>query len=331
MQLTEELFMNSRQSGSVRKLVRLGGIGILSAVAFAQTTPVVLDIAIENAVQYVADVTDPSKLALSASATTAASTRAFTDTIFVGDIVSINGKPAKGMWTSRQYKMGFSPSPAAGLAISDATQGTIAECKWEIQNANGQFIGRLMDGGLFPHAVSGGTGAFIGAKGEMGTGTPPVVKAVRIASMTEDPASRRTLGGGNVRVLMRLIPYTHPEVVNTPNGPAVTHADGKPVTAANPAQAGETLTLYAWDLGPTTPAVDFGQPFPQGSAYAVNAPVEVLVNGQSAEVLGAVGYAGAVDGYQVNFRFPAGIAAGTASLNLTAAWVPGSAVTIATK
>ena len=323
--------MNSQRSSISPALLRIGALFALGAAALAQTTPIVLDIEIENAVQYVADVTDPSKLALSTSATTPASTRAFTDTINVGDIVSINGKPAKGMWTSRMYKMGFNPSPAAGLAISDATQGTIAECKWEIQNANGQFIGRLMDGGLFPHAVSGGTGAFIGAKGEMGTGTPPVVKAVRVASMTEDPAARRTLGGGNVRVLMRLIPYTHPEVINTPNGPAVTHADGKLVTPTNPAQAGETLSLYAWDLGPTTPAVDFGQPFPQGSAYSANAPVEVLVNGQSSEVLGAVGYAGAVDGYQVNFRFPAGIPAGTANLQVTAAWIPGSSVSIATK
>jgi hypothetical protein len=38
-----------------------------------------------------------------------------------------------------------------------------------------------------------------------------------------------------------------------------------------------------------------------------------------------------VDGYQVDFRLPAGIPAGTASLQLTAAWIPGAAVAITTK
>src|SRR5690242_4293063 len=33
-------------------------------------------------------------------------------------------------------------------------------------------------------------------------------------------------------------------------------------------------------------------------------PVEVTVNGKSAEVLAAVGYPGAIGGYQVNFRVP---------------------------
>jgi hypothetical protein len=144
--------------------IRLGVTFLFGAVAFGQTVPVVLDIDVENAVRYINDVSDPSKLAVNAAATAAASTRAFTDTIYIGDIVAINGKPAKGLWTSRQYTMGFSPSPAPGSAIADVTQGTIAECKYEIMNASGAFVGRLMDGGLAPHAVSGGTGAFIGAK-----------------------------------------------------------------------------------------------------------------------------------------------------------------------
>ncbi len=109
------------------------------------------------------------------------------------------------------------------------------------------------------------------------------------------------------------------------------HSDGKLVSNANPAQAGEILTLYATGLGPTTPLVDLGQPFPQGSAYPANAPVEVLVNGESAEVLYAGGFAGAVDAYQVNFRMPAAPGSGTAGLQLTAAWIPGSEFRVAVK
>lgn len=37
-------------------------------------------------------------------------------------------------------------------------------------------------------------------------------------------------------------------------------------------------------------------------AAVVNSPLDVTVNGKSADVLAAVGYPGAVDSYQVNFR-----------------------------
>jgi uncharacterized protein (TIGR03437 family) len=313
------------------RLTRLGVLSVFGAALSAQTIPVVLDVEVENAVRYMADVTDPAKLAINTTATAPVATRAFTDSIFIGDIVSVNGRPAKGLWTSRQYAVGFSPAPAAGSAIADVYQGAIAECKYEILNAAGQVIGRMMDGGLFPHAISGGTGSFIGAKGEQATTAARVVKAVRVASMAEDPANRRVNGGGNVRILLRFIPATRPEVVATANGPAVIHSDGKLVSAANPAQAGEMLTLYATGLGPTTPAVDFGQPFPANTAYAANAPVEVLINGQPSEVTYAGGYGGAIDGYQVNFRLPAGLSPGAAVLQLTAAWIPGAETRISVK
>lgn len=304
---------------------------LLSTGAFAQTVPVVLDVDIENAVRYVGDITDASRLASSTSPIPAASTKAFTDTIFIGDIVAVNGKPAKGLWTSRQYTMGFSPNPAPGSAVADVTQAAIAECRYEILNASGALIGRLMDGGLAPHAISGGTGAFLGAKGEQVSATPHVVKPVRIASMAEDPASRRINGGGNVRILLRLLPNSRPEIIITANGPAVAHSDGNLVSNANPAVAGEILTLYATGLGPTTPLVDLGLPFPQDATHLANAPVEVLVDGQSAEVLYAGGFADAVDGYQVNFRMPVGFGSGSAGLRLIAAWIPGSEVRVPAK
>ena len=63
----------------------------------------------------------------------------------------------------------------------------------------------------------------------------------------------------------------------------------------------------------------------------VNSPIDVTVNGKSAEVLAAVGYPGAVDGYQVNFRVPAGTEAGNATLQISSAWIPGAPVTIAVR
>jgi uncharacterized protein (TIGR03437 family) len=60
----------------------------------------------------------------------------------------------------------------------------------------------------------------------------------------------------------------------------------------------------------------------------VNSPVEVFVNGAKAEVLGAVGYPGAIDGYQVNFRVPAGAAKGPASVIVSSAWTQSAPVSI---
>ena len=60
----------------------------------------------------------------------------------------------------------------------------------------------------------------------------------------------------------------------------------------------------------------------------VNSPVEVTVNGKAAEVIGAVGYPGAVDAYQVNFRVPPDTAKGPASIQLSAAWILGAPVSI---
>jgi hypothetical protein len=105
-----------------------------------------------------------------------------------------------------------------------------------------------------------------------------------------------------------------PRVAITASGPAVTHAsDYKPVTAAS----GEVLSMFASGLGPTRPDVDPGKPFPSDTVAVVASAVEVRVNGKPAEVIGAVGLPGTVDGYQVNFRVPADTGKGPAAIQLS--------------
>jgi uncharacterized protein (TIGR03437 family) len=120
-----------------------------------------------------------------------------------------------------------------------------------------------------------------------------------------------------------------PQIVTTTIGPAVFHADFSPVTAASPARAGEILIVQATGLGPTAPSVDPGQPFPTDAPLPVNSPLAVKVNGQDAEVINGFGWPGLVDTYRVDFRVPDGMAAGTASVQLSAAWIAGTAVRIA--
>lgn len=121
-----------------------------------------------------------------------------------------------------------------------------------------------------------------------------------------------------------------PQIVSTPDGPAISHSkDFTLVTSSRPAAAGEILSLVATGLGPTRPGVDPGQPFPASPLLDVNSPVAVTVNGKPAQVLSAVGYPGAVDSYWVNFQVPSDVTAGTATVQVTAAWISGPSVKIA--
>ena len=120
-----------------------------------------------------------------------------------------------------------------------------------------------------------------------------------------------------------------PQIVTTASGPAVFHSDFSPVTAAKPAKAGEVLIVQATGLGPTVPGVDPGQPFPTDSLFQVNSPVDVTVNGRPAEVINNIGWGGLMDTYRIDFRVPDGTTAGMASIQITAAWIAGTAVGIA--
>jgi uncharacterized protein (TIGR03437 family) len=148
--------------------------------------------------------------------------------------------------------------------------------------------------------------------------------------MTEDPANRRRNGGGRIKFVLQVIPMSAPQIVATASGPAVTHSsDFSLVTASKPAAAGEILSLCATGLGPVRPNAGPANPFPGSPLAIVNSPVDVTVNGRPAEVLSAVGFPGAVNGYQVNFRLPPDAARDTGTIRVSAAWIASSPVSIA--
>jgi hypothetical protein len=259
----------------------------------------------------------------------------------IADIVSVNGNPAKG--TAYQLfstRVGSSPTPTPGFSLADGARASIAPWDLDFLGPDGTQIGTIhidgfVGGNSTPGApkampagggytVTGGSGAFLGVRGYFQSG--PYVAGGRVTSACEDPSMRRVYAGtlGKREGVLYLIPLSQPQILSTPNGPAVVHAgDGTLVTAAKPARAGEILTLYASGLGPTRPGVDPGQPFTADPIQVVNSPVQVLVNGTPADVLYAGGYPGAVDGYQVNFRVPDGATSGQGSLQLTSAWIAG--------
>ena len=320
-------------------------VAVTAACALAQhPAGSLLIVETANHTSYARDVTDYASLATRPGPTTEAPARNFQDLLLIADIVSVNGKPAKGTVVETATLVTLRPSPTPGQAIADTTRGGLIQWNFEIQGEDGRPIGSIlvsgMNGGPPPpgqtqqirqasFVVVGGNGAFLGARGYMGAAGAPGIVSPRAASMAEDPANRRLFPGGSIRQGIYILPMTTPEILTTAGGPAIVHAsDYSLVTTAKPARAGEVLALFASGLGPTRPAPEPGQPFGANPLAAVNSPVEVVVNGASGEVLYAGGYPGAVDRYQVNFRMPDGISGGMASVHLTSAWVAGGDVKI---
>ena len=102
----------------------------------------------------------------------------------------------------------------------------------------------------------------------------------------------------------------------------------KLVTDANPATAGEIISIYCTGLGAVNPAVASGAAAPVPPPQAV-LPVEVSIAGATAQVT----YAGLAPGfaglYQVNAQIPAGTAPGDQMLRVSAGGVGSNTVTVA--
>ena len=303
---------------------------VLADLSLAQSPKVVrLEVIINNMVSYKVDVADPLTLALQPGPVPAPDPlHTFEEFIGIGDIVSINGKPVKGIWTNRGIQTNFTPNPAPGQAVANGTSANHSECAWDIYTEEGKYICRLTDRGLVDHAITGGGGAYLGARGEHQNGPAGINPPLRRASAKEDPSMRRTLGGGTWQAYIYLIPTYIPEIEVTSAGPSIFHTDYSPVTASKPAARGEALILRARGLGPTSPG-----PMPPGlkvfgtNPYDdVNSPVQVVVNGTEQESLNSIGWPGETDVYWVSFRVPNSIAPGPATLQIVAAWIPGNEV-----
>jgi len=325
--------------------------GILSATMFVHPalgqTPTSLVIDVQDVVEYQTDIGDPSKFALDPGIAPRIPFKNFVTATIIGDIVAVNGQPAKGLYAGRSRQISTSRTPGLGGAIADLSRIAMREIVLEILKPDGTPVGTIMSsgfsGGQRPPgqglpaeqrgnwAITGGTGAFLGARGQLSQRPDGLngVAVARAASVAEDPANRRINGGGMWRIYVRIIPMSVPQIKTTGAGPVVVHSsDFSLVTASKPAAPGEILSLFASGLGPTLPDLEPGQTFPSSPLSAVNSPLGITANGRPAEVLAAVGYPGTEDAYQVNFRMPSDTGKGSVSLQLSAAWIAGPPVSI---
>src|SRR5262249_6002875 len=153
----------------------------------AQVPPAsVLRIDTTNVVLYTECTSDPSKFATDPIPSTCAtpSGGTFTRTLGIADIVAVNGQPAKGTHTRGAIgNLRLNTVPNPGVAIADTVRVAVAVFTFEILKSDGTPIGTIITTGLAGGAappgsplavtggnnfvISGGTGAFLGARGQL--------------------------------------------------------------------------------------------------------------------------------------------------------------------
>src|SRR5688572_24537188 len=113
------------------------------------TTQLTIDV--ENFVIYMSDTPDITKLARNAAITPSigigslpTQTPNFTLNTGIGDIVAVNGQPAKGLFASRSRGMGTTTSVSPGRAIADIVRAAMREDVFEILQPDGTPIGSIM-------------------------------------------------------------------------------------------------------------------------------------------------------------------------------------------
>ncbi len=253
-----------------RLIALLCGLATLSGAQ--SLPPVVLTFDTDNMQWYARDVADYSQFATRKSPTAQVPAQNFNVWEGIGDVVALNGSPVKGYFRGTVFGLNTSTSYQPGVGIADVARGQFAITTLEVVQMDGTPIGTIyamgVIGGPPPPgspslqtgqnmAVVGGTGAYLGVTGSAGNiaGARPAPVPYRgNASVTEDPAERRNIGGGQTRRdIVLLLPRERPEVVSDSTGPAIYHADFRRVTVESPAAKGETLILQAKGLGPTQP------------------------------------------------------------------------------
>jgi len=297
----------------------------------SEDQPVILTIDVENVTIYRGDTLEAAKLG-TVPGPTSSPQRPFQMQFNIGDIVAVNGKPAKGLWNIWSIPMVFSTNPAPGQGIADLNGSQAWVCQFHLLQPDGTYVGSLADVGSNSvpyHSLISGTGAFFGVIGEHHL--LENIRPARGASMSEDPANRRLHGGGAWRAEFVLYPKFRPAVQMTPAGPAIFHGDDfSAVTAERPARRGERLVVRATGLGPVKPVLGLpgAKPFTRDPLQEVNSPVTVVLNGRELPAINKIGWPGETSVYRVDFEVPGDVPPGAATIQLVAAWIPGSAVTI---
>src|SRR5215472_18675412 len=157
-------------------------LALYCSAARAQAPAATLKVELQNVVYYLVDTPDISKFGTNPNITPNMRVGCFllgiTD-VALGDIVAVNGHPAKGTWVDRGMGLCLTPTPGPSQTIADTTRDSIRYQTYEILQNDGAPVGTIMTNGLNlggppppgppagtqNFAIVGGTGAFLGARG----------------------------------------------------------------------------------------------------------------------------------------------------------------------
>jgi hypothetical protein len=119
----------------------------ISKNAVAQSDAATLEIDTANVVIYRHDVFDPTRVATEPSPTSPLPLRTFMQVTWIGDVVAVNGIPAKGTLTVRGTFVAVNPSPNAGTGIADTSNSLASDWIFDIQRDDGSPVGTIMASG----------------------------------------------------------------------------------------------------------------------------------------------------------------------------------------
>src|SRR5436190_9186561 len=95
------------------------------AVQGQGSSSVILVVDVENVVQYFEDTSDLSKFATDPNVTTPVLPRNLNGGLVLGDIVAVNGQPAKGTMTRNARSAFLTTAPTPGQAIADTVRNAV--------------------------------------------------------------------------------------------------------------------------------------------------------------------------------------------------------------
>jgi hypothetical protein len=125
-----------RKANAIGTAVLLAGVSC--SLSQGQTPPATtLVIDLQNVVEYQGDISDPQQFATNPRVTPSVLPKNFLVATLLGDIVAVNGQPAKGTYVGETRVINLNPAPSPGGAIADITRTAIREHVFEILKSDG--------------------------------------------------------------------------------------------------------------------------------------------------------------------------------------------------
>jgi len=126
--------------------------------------------------------------------------------------------------------------------------------------------------------------------------------------------------GAGSNVVSTYTNLTSPGVFTSPSGgigsAAALHADFSLISAASPAQIGETILLFVTGLGAVSPPVSDAAPGGSTTLNLATNPIAVYIDGQAASVSFAGLAPGLIGLDQINAQVPAGVSSGNVNIDV---------------